>query len=229
MVYTFNASSASVLRCEITFGAQCTLTFSLKQEKMGSTHADSLNSAFDFCVSWIDGRLFWTILIFRLFILGWAGPWAILTMCLFRLWGRENQSWIQVKASLFVNFAFEGRLCLNGCDMRVWSVVRPELQKVYVASIEFTHNELPEHDAADTQKLNALQLARSLCESFLEKPVTSVITGDDEEQCMKRIMTAMSTRSEQVADPLKAYLQNNIKLPVVMHDILRVTISQPVS
>ena len=132
--------------------------------------------------------------------------------------------WPLAEASLFMTFAYEGRVCINGLDMRVWSAARPEIQRVFLASLEFMHEQ--KDCPSSLPKVSALELAKVLCSTYVEKPVTQVIAADDDELCMKRIHTVMTKRRDDVVIPLTKYVANNIKLPVVMHDVVKTSVQK---
>ncbi|CAK9117612.1 unnamed protein product [Durusdinium trenchii] len=130
-----------------------------------------------------------------------------------------------VKAGVFMQFLFEARVCLNGKDLRVWSSVRPELQSIFLsafdAAYDFVSTATTSRD--DGKKVNAFELAKALCETFVNKPIVMTVMADDEELVVKRIAIVMNSKYVMVAQPLKNFLKINAKLPAMMHDIVRNT------
>ena len=129
-----------------------------------------------------------------------------------------------VQVSLFLQFVFEARVCLNGKDLRIWTAARAELQAIYLAATDFMRSSV-DSASGDDKKICALELAKSLCNTFLNVPVQSMVFDDDEGQSVRRIATTMSTRQAEVVQPLRRFLATQMKLPLVMHDIVRDTLA----
>ena len=72
---------------------------------------------------------------------------------------------------------------------------------------------------------NAFELAKALCESFVNKPVTMIIMADDEELAIKRIATTMTTKGETLVQPLKKFLEQSGRLPPMMQPAVRDTVA----
>eukprot|EP00435_Cladocopium_sp_Y103_P034910 s1306_g9.t1 len=135
-------------------------------------------------------------------------------------------------AGLWLQFVFESRVCVNGKELRLWSAARPEIQSTYIAAMDFMSN-IPDGKpagastsesqltAGEKKKLSALELARTLCETFVALPVKSLVMGDDESQTLRRIATVMSTQYAAVAMPLRDFLGGQFKLPLAMHDTVK--------
>lgn len=134
--------------------------------------------------------------------------------------------WLRTEAGLFLQFLFEGRVCLSGKELRVWSAARPEIQSTFVAAMDFARStsSLPTTSSSDNsqpKQLNAIQLARELCKSYVAQEVTMLVLDDDESASLKRIANVMSTQYAAVALPLKEYIAKNMKLPLVLHTIVK--------
>lgn len=112
--------------------------------------------------------------------------------------------------------------------MRVWSAVRPEIQSVFLASLEFMRTDAQDSSSKSAQpqaKLSALELARLLCETYVDQPVTSVVGNEDEEQCLRRVLSVMGTQQAELVEPLQRYIKTYIQIPVIMHDVMRSTVA----
>ncbi|CAE7539367.1 unnamed protein product [Symbiodinium sp. CCMP2592] len=134
-------------------------------------------------------------------------------------------------AGLFLQFVFDGRVCLSGKDLRVWTGARAELQATYVAALDFmrmrdnaTESSAAGPSGAD-RKVGALDLAKMLCDSYVNIPVQTLVLDADESQSLRRVATIMSTQFTDVVQPLREFLAKYIKLPVLMHDTVRDTLS----
>ena len=128
---------------------------------------------------------------------------------------------------------FEGRVCLRGKDLRVWSAARPEIQATFVAAMDFLRAPASLSESVSTEdtsgkgktrstekKVSALELAKLLCKSFVATPVQTLVMGDDESAAMKRVAFTMSAEYKTIVVPLKEFLLRQMKMPVVMHDVL---------
>lgn len=72
--------------------------------------------------------------------------------------------------SMFLEFAFEGTTTVNGKCFKSYSALRPELQQVMLAAQETFSTE-----ASDGKEVDAIELATLLTESFVDKPVHTII------------------------------------------------------
>ena len=116
--------------------------------------------------------------------------------------------------------------------MRVWSGARAELQSTFVAAMDYMRTGGSDESqgvggqaSGSERKLGALDLARVLCQSYVNVPVKSLILDDEESQSLRRVASCMSIQYEQVVLPLKKYLETQMKLPIVMHEVVRDTLS----
>lgn len=125
--------------------------------------------------------------------------------------------------SLFLEFAWTGKVCIDGKEFRQYSSLRTEIQQTLVTANEqlAAPFELDggsgQADATDGKALNPLELAAMLCQTFLNKPVTSVIwdvTDDPEEQIVKNIAESMQ---KGLGQDIKEFVSSTLHLPVVMH------------
>ena len=117
-------------------------------------------------------------------------------------------------------------MVIHGMDLRAWSAARPEIQRVYLASLDFMHT-AEDGTEQQTPRVNALDLAVQLCNTYTAKPASKVIGSvDDEEHCMKRVSAVMTSNQRDIVVPLQSYLQENIKLPTIMHSVVRSIIQE---
>ena len=136
---------------------------------------------------------------------------------------------------MYLQFVFEARICLNGKDLRVWSSVRPELQSIFLSAFDAVYDRMKVSSVtgstngsttdAEKKSANAFEVAKALCETFVNKPVTVTIMADDEDIVIKRIATTMNVKYDSVVKPLKAFIKRYIKLPALMHDCVKLCIA----
>lgn len=115
----------------------------------------------------------------------------------------------------------------------MWSAARPEIQATYIAAMDFVR--APANTLADgtsvaggsgstgkapEKRMNAIELAKLLCQSFVAQPVQTLVMGDDEAVALKRVATIMSTEYNSIALPLKKFVANQLKLPINFHEIV---------
>ena len=94
---------------------------------------------------------------------------------------------------IFLEFLFQGKVCVNGTDCRAYSTLRVELQNILIKcnesfSVEVTVTETDVKDNGKRGKSSiskrghtALELAELLCSTYMSTPATSVDFGDAEE------------------------------------------------
>lgn len=135
-------------------------------------------------------------------------------------------------AGIFLQFVFESRVCLNGKDLRVWSSLRPELQATFLSAFDAAYDFIQGASTSASgsagsgrHQANAFELAKALCESFVNKPVTMIIMADDEELAIKRIAATMTTKGESLVQPLKNFLEQSGRLPPMMQPAVRDTVA----
>lgn len=123
---------------------------------------------------------------------------------------------------------FEGRVCLNGKDLRVYTAARAEIQSTFIAAMDFIRAPVDHTSpSSSAQGLSALALAKKLCESFVAPRVTQMVFGDDETAALRRVATTMTTEYHDVALPLKQFIQSHMKLPLIMHDVVKECLTLP--
>lgn len=124
---------------------------------------------------------------------------------------------------------FEGRVCLNGKDLRLWSAVRPELQNVFLSAFDFVQSFDEKKPGATGSSsangrqgpVNAFVLAKALLDTYVSKPIEDVVMDSDEGEAMKRVAHFMSAQYHQSVMPLKAFLKSRAKLPIGLHDAVK--------
>lgn len=126
-------------------------------------------------------------------------------------------------ASLFFEFAWTGKVCVNGKEFRQYSSLRPELQQTLATANEqlsspFEDGSGPSGSTTESKVVNPLELAAILCKSFLDKPVTAVIwdvSDEPEEQTVKNIAEAMQNKDQ--IKKIKEFIGSTLHLPIIMH------------
>ena len=115
---------------------------------------------------------------------------------------------------------------MNGKDLRVWTAVRPELQHVFMAAYDFVQSNVATNESSQPRRVNALDLAKALCDTYLNKPVTELVMDSEESLALRRVAAVMSTKHAEMVVPMKVFIQQQIKMPVSMHDVVRTSIIQ---
>ena len=95
---------------------------------------------------------------------------------------------------VFMEFLFQGKVCINGKDCRAYSSLRVELQNILIKSNETFSVEVTEGEAGpigqkrsssssttSRRSHTALELAELLCSAYMSTPATSVDFGESEE------------------------------------------------
>ena len=141
---------------------------------------------------------------------------------------------------LFFEFAWQGRVSLNGREFRQYSALRTELQQAMLdandllqacfASPSDAQGQGPGRTGKDKKQSNVspLELAQMLCKSFHSLPVTQVVWGEEdaEEQTMKNILVVMLEQREALVEPLTSFLAKDLPLPLVMHQAVQTSLKQ---
>ena len=92
---------------------------------------------------------------------------------------------------IFLEFLFQGKVCVNGKDCRAYSTLRVELQNILIKSnesfsVEVTETSTDEKGKKPSAKAKrthtALELAELLCSAYMDLPATSVDFGDEDEE-----------------------------------------------
>eukprot|EP00435_Cladocopium_sp_Y103_P057218 s125_g19.t1 len=120
-----------------------------------------------------------------------------------------------------MQFLYEGRVCLNGKELRAWTAARAELQGTFVSAMDYMRHPASDAETCAAQQVNAIDIAKVLLESFVAPPVTKCIFGDDESQSLRRVATIMTTQYTHIVLPLKQFVESQMKLPLVMHDVVK--------
>lgn len=153
--------------------------------------------------------------------------------------------------AIWLKFLFAGTALLNGKECRAWSSLRPELQATLCKSQEKFLFESPDSQPASTaagpeakkrrvtsttstrrkgsstdglESINALELADVLLKTFVDKPVTSVATGidDDEDESSKTMSRIISwMRRSDVVTPLSAFIKETMNNSLTLHSAPR--------
>ena len=123
--------------------------------------------------------------------------------CLIKLYGN---------VVLWLQFAWEQRVCLNGKDLRVWSAVRGELQRIFWAAWDFVQQSDTSATKDHPARVNALELAPALCETCVNKPVMEIIMDSEESLALRRVAAIMTTKYSEIALPLKTLIASFMHL-----------------
>ena len=115
---------------------------------------------------------------------------------------------------LFLEFAWNAKVSVNGKDIRQYSALRGELQQSLVSmneqisfeTLHATGGPDASGSASGKTTMNPLELAELLCQSFLNKPVTSVVwdVDDPDEQVIKNIADAMTLK--KLDEPVRKFV-----------------------
>lgn len=144
-------------------------------------------------------------------------------------------------AGLWFEFAFQGRVCLNGRDFRQYSALRTELQQTLIDATEKIQISAPDAQEGSAQAnhsgsgkrrgLSPLELAELLSRDHLDTPVTKLVWDDEDpdERAIKSICTVMTTMQEAVVKPLKNFVAQTLPLPLLMHEAVLLGIKQILS
>lgn len=112
------------------------------------------------------------------------------------LTSRERVSSFGFCISIFLEFLFQGKVCVNGKDCRAYSSLRVELQNILIKSNDVFQVEVTAGGDAEgqgngkskraagstsTRKHTALELAELLCSQYMSQPATRVDFGEDTE------------------------------------------------
>ena len=132
---------------------------------------------------------------------------------------------------LFFEFAWTGKVSVNGKHFRQYSVLRTELQQCFLDAHELlskpsaavepenpSSGEVSKTSKGKRTNVGSLELAELLCTSFHSQPVTSVAWSADEpgESTVRSILTVMTEHSEDI-DKMKTFVRDTLSLPLVMH------------
>ena len=138
---------------------------------------------------------------------------------------------------LFLEFCWLQKVCLNGREFRQWSTLRGELQSTLLAANEqLAVGALGSSQAtgktsskSKAAAMSALELAEMLCQSFLQKPVTSIDweCEDADEQVIKSVANSMTVKG--LATPVRNFVVNNLHHPLAMHEALQDALKQAFS
>lgn len=83
----------------------------------------------------------------------------------------------------------------------------------------------PSGEACTSQRISAMDIAKLLLENFVAPPVTKMVFGDDESQCLRRVATTMTTEYNTIILPLKSFVASQMKMPLVYHEVVRESIT----
>ena len=135
---------------------------------------------------------------------------------------------------LFLEFAWNGKVSVNGKDFRQYSALRGELQQLLITTNEELFCSLesspdgtdPANGSKGSKAMNPLELAEVLMQNLLNKPVTSVIwdVDDPDEQVIKNIVDAMTIK--RLDEPIKKFVAEKLHLPVLMHQSVQEALQQ---
>ncbi len=112
------------------------------------------------------------------------------------LTSKERASSFGFCIGIFLEFLFQGKVCVNGKDCRAYSSLRVELQNILIKSNDVFQVEVTDGGETEgqgngkskraagstsTRKHTALELAELLCSQYMSQPATRVDFGDDTE------------------------------------------------
>ncbi|CAJ1446596.1 unnamed protein product [Effrenium voratum] len=120
------------------------------------------------------------------------------------------QSTLGFCMSFFLEFCFESKVGVNGVQHRTYSALRSELQGIMQSAHETWNN------TEETGGMDALSLAKLLCNTYANRPVVSLVWDDDEERSVKRVASVMTLQQSTLVSNLKAFLKN-MHLPIMLH------------
>jgi hypothetical protein len=125
--------------------------------------------------------------------------------------------------SMFIEFAFCGQINANGTQYRTYSALRSELQGIFTSShCQWMTAAMDKIQNGETMApVNALSLAKALCEEFANRPVKSLVWDDCEEVTVQRIASVMATQGEELVVPLKKFVKQTLCKPLLLHDFPR--------
>ena len=107
----------------------------------------------------------------------------------------------------------------------IYSPMRTDLQNAMItASSQVFSKSGPEKDkkgGGDDDGIGALELAKLLCASFSDRPVTSVISDDDDDAGLGRIIKVMTLEKDTIVQPLSNFIDNKLNLPLLLHNAPR--------
>ena len=123
--------------------------------------------------------------------------------------------------SIFMEFAFQSEVVVNGKLIKAYSSLRSELQQIMLSAQEtFTA------EASEGKQVDAMELAALLTQQFADKPVMSVVGDDEEEACAKRVTSTMNiaTHQESIVKPLREFVTKQLHLPLLLHPMPQQTL-----
>lgn len=129
--------------------------------------------------------------------------------------------------SIFLEFVFTQQVALNGTQYRFYTGLRSELQGVLQAAHSTWSTSMANTGAGGeeiSQQKDALSLAQLLCDTYANKPVTSIGWDDEIEEAdkpAKNVTSIMTLNYSQIVQPLILFLKRNLKLPVLLHEFPR--------
>lgn len=133
----------------------------------------------------------------------------------------HSLSTIPFCVSIFMEFAFQSEVVVNGKLIKVYSSLRSELQQIMLSAQEtFTA------EASEGKQVDAMEFAALLTQQFADKPVMSVVSDDEEEACAKRATSTMNIATHQasIVKPLQEFVAKQLHLPLLLHPMCQQTI-----
>ena len=129
--------------------------------------------------------------------------------------------------SLWLEFVFQGKVSVSGREHRSYSLLRVDLQQTLLDANEtlsapgfITTHDSDSHRSA----VNALELAKLLCESLTSQPVSEIIWAEDDdpdERAIRSLCEHMTCNREHSVTPWIAFISQTLELPIMMHPPLQ--------
>ncbi|CAE7569950.1 unnamed protein product [Symbiodinium sp. CCMP2592] len=123
--------------------------------------------------------------------------------------------------SLWLEFAFQGKVSVAGREHRAYSLLRVDLQQTLLDANETLNTPGFVTLDSDGQKTcNALELARLLNENLTSQPVSEILWAEDDdgdERALRSVCEHMTCNRELTVVPWTAYISQKLHLPILMH------------
>lgn len=122
---------------------------------------------------------------------------------------------LQFCIGLWMEFCFTGEVVTNGKLFKTWSSLRTELQQIVMTA----HDSFlcpSSSDSGHVNQVDPLNVAKLLCNTFASKPVNMIIFDDAEEANIKRVTTVMQLHRQDIAEPLREFIQEKLHLPLML-------------
>ena len=123
--------------------------------------------------------------------------------------------------SLWLEFAFQGKVSVAGREHRAYSLLRVDLQQTLLDANETLSTPgFVTLDSEGQKTCNALELARLLNENLTSQPVSEILWAEDDdgdERALRSVCEHMTCNRELTVVPWTAYISHKLHLPILMH------------